>query len=141
MSRPLLFIVLVSLVASLRVYVSSSPIRETKQGDKDGYPINASSKDTDGHGMAQFTDNIGSYHRSGLLDWSSSNYSWQYAKQSLVHWNGKPYDPLTFKGGEINTFGKCAVSQILGYLFKLTISSNCFSFEHGSRVKSLLLYD
>ena len=41
----------------------------------------------------------------GLNYWSYFNYSSFYARQSIVKWGGKVYDPLSFKGGENNQFG------------------------------------
>lgn len=44
---------------------------------------------------------------NGLQDWSFYNYSSKkgYARNSIVRWGGKIYDPLSFKGGENDVYG------------------------------------
>jgi hypothetical protein len=40
-----------------------------------------------------------------LKDWGDSNYSWP-ARYSVVRLGDKVYDPVSFKGGENNSFGE-----------------------------------
>lgn len=44
---------------------------------------------------------------NSLQDWSFYNYSSKkgYARNSIVRWGGKIYDPLSFKGGENDVYG------------------------------------
>jgi len=48
------------------------------------------------------------YDKNELKDWSFCNYSSEdwCARRSIVEWGGKTYDPLSFKGGINNTYGK-----------------------------------
>ena len=43
-----------------------------------------------------------------MKDWSYYNYSSveSFARDSVVRWNGTFYDPLSFKGGANDSFGK-----------------------------------
>jgi hypothetical protein len=48
------------------------------------------------------------YSSEKLQDWSYCNYSSKEwcARSSITKWGGKYYDPLSFKGGENDTYGK-----------------------------------
>jgi hypothetical protein len=48
------------------------------------------------------------YFFKPLKDWSYYNYSSldTHARNSYVRWGGKFYDPLSFKGGENDSYGK-----------------------------------
>ena len=75
------------------------------------------------------------FYGAHLKDWSFFNYSSKpyHARSSIVNWGGKSYDPLSFKGGENDTYGLLRTN-----FMSITTTDLWFSpgipFEHRSGV-------
>lgn len=64
-------------------------------------------------------------------DWSRYNYSSRWARSAVVTYGNKTYDPLSFKGGESDTYA-------LAFHLSTEVAYACeFSFASGLHLKIL----
>jgi hypothetical protein len=75
------------------------------------------------------------YFFKSLKDWSYYNYSSNvaHARNSYVRWDGKFYDPLSFRGGENDSYGKQLQSNVSFSEINIGLSC-CIPFECRSCV-------